>query len=453
MKFIQTLYFDKSINPFKHSFGWAAPEYHLMGWALSCLQLQRLHKKVDLYCNSKAASLLKDELGLPYANVFVTHDGLNVVNEKLWALPKVFTYSLQDEPFLHIDGDVFLFKELPASLLESGLIAQNIEEASNYYLSTQMGLMKYLTYFPNCVRNDFNSAIPIKAVNAGILGGNNIAFIKEYSTLAFEYVNRNAENLSLINVDRFNVFFEQHLFYSLATEKGLPIAFLFKDTIMANEYQHLGDFHEVPCKKNYLHLLGQYKRDEYTCRQMAAKLRQLYPEYYYRIISLCKNRCTPLSISFYTDKKFVTVSDYIQFNEKSKESFSIPSYTVGAKISNNTDSSTLEKPELAALTLLKIIVNQIKDFSSFSHTQIENDFIKFSENLREVLESKSGFREDYIYGRDLESVNWFCDLFGGNDSDTANKMITKCNEISIIKSCFDWAGLLNENKRIGIKYY
>src|SRR5882757_562171 len=109
MKFIQTLYFNKSINPFKHHFGWAAPEYHLMGWALSCLQLKKLYGNVDLYCNSTAAELLIDRLQLPYRGVYITHDNLKIADEKLWALPKIFTYGLQEHPFLHVDGDVFLF--------------------------------------------------------------------------------------------------------------------------------------------------------------------------------------------------------------------------------------------------------------------------------------------------------------------------------------------------------
>lgn len=452
MKFIQTLHFDKSINPFKHSFGWAAPEYHLMGWALSCLQIQRLYKRVDLYCNSKAASLLKDELGLPYSNVYVTHDDLNIVNEKLWALPKVFTYSLQNEPFLHLDGDVFLFKELPTSLLGSELIAQNIEIASDYYLSTQMELMKYFTYFPNCVKSDFYSTNPFRAVNAGILGGSDIMFIKEYADLAFKYINENARHLSSINVDSFNVFFEQHLFYSLAKEKGLPVEFLIEGIIVDNQYKHLGDFHEVPCKKNYLHLIGQYKRDEHTCRLMASKLRQLYPEYYYRIIALCKNEFTPLSISFYADKKFSTEKDYIQFNEYSKEIFLRHSYTEDTIISNNTDSATLQKSPIAALTLLNNIVTEINDFRNFTKAEIENDLVVFSENLMKVLQRNRRFLEDYIYGRDLESVTWFCELFG-NDLNIPNKIIAKCSEINIIKSGFDWAGLLNQHKRIGVKYY
>lgn len=452
MKFIQTLYFNKSINPFENTFGWVAPEYHLIGWALSCLQLQQLYTKVDLYCNNKAALLLKDQLGLPYTNVYETHDDLNIINEKLWALPKIFTYSLQNEPFLHLDGDVFLFKELPATLLGGGLIAQNVEEATEYYLSTQKELLAHFSYFPGCVKNDFDSMTPIKAVNAGIIGGSNISFIKEYATEAFEYIDRNTGYLSKINVDRFNVFFEQHLFYSLAAEKGLQIEVLIKEAIKDNRYLHLPDFHESPCKKNYMHLLGQYKKDEYTCRQMAAKLRQLYPKYYYRIVSLFKTEFTPLSISLYTEKRFATVADYMQFNEKTKKYLPVSSCNIDVLISNNREGLSIEKKEIITLALLKKTIAEVQHFASFTKAQIEDDFATFSKNLMQILQQYSKLPEEYIYGRDLESVNWFCVLFG-NDPDTPDKMITRCNEVNIIKSGFNWAGLLNKHNRIGIKYY
>ena len=99
MNFIQTLYINNFKNPFKYNFGWVAPEYHLMSWALSCLQLHKTYNKVELYANSSAAKLLIDTLELPYSSVHVTHDSLKLVNENLWALPKIFTYSLQKGSF------------------------------------------------------------------------------------------------------------------------------------------------------------------------------------------------------------------------------------------------------------------------------------------------------------------------------------------------------------------
>ena len=79
-----------------------------------------------MYCNSEVASLLKNQLGLPYDNYYTSHDDLKIPHEKLWALPKVFTYSLQKQSFLHLDGDIFFFSKLPEELLNSSLISQNV---------------------------------------------------------------------------------------------------------------------------------------------------------------------------------------------------------------------------------------------------------------------------------------------------------------------------------------
>ena len=58
MKFIQTLYTTPDQHLFKNTFGWASAEYHIMGWALSCLQLNKIYGKVELFANSAAADLL-----------------------------------------------------------------------------------------------------------------------------------------------------------------------------------------------------------------------------------------------------------------------------------------------------------------------------------------------------------------------------------------------------------
>lgn len=448
MKFIQTLSINK--DPFKNSFGWASPEYHLMSWALSSLQLNKFYQKIELYANSNAAQLLVDTLELPYNKVNITHDNLNPVNENLWALPKVFTYSLQEEPFLHVDGDVFIFKQLPNSTLKSELIAQNIEEATNYYISTQKELMENFTYFPDCVKADFFSSVPIKAVNAGILGGNNISFIKEYASAAFDYINRNVDRLPLITVDRFNVFFEQHLFYSLAKERNIPIGVLIGEVIKDNEYKYIGDIHEVPCCKNYIHLLGHLKRDEYTCNHMAAKLRNLYPEYYFRIISLFK-KDNGSSLSFYCNKKLHTTNDYLFFTKKAKEIY----YTKAFRNEPNHNIPIVHsKIQIADFTLLKSIVNNyvLKYNGSLSKTKFENDFRRFTKNLCQFFSDNKNVSPYWLYGRDLESSNWYCELFG-NDSTFKSKIVSKCEEIKIIESEYDWAGLLNKYKRIGVKYY
>jgi hypothetical protein len=289
VKVVQTLYSYNEADLLTNNFGWISPQYHLMSWALSCLQLTKYYQQVSLYADKISADMLINVLGLPYHNVHITDDDFTMPHESLWALPKIHTYSLQSESFLHVDGDVFIFQAFQEHLSRSELIAQNQEEATaEYYTATQKQLLANFTYFPECVKRDFEKPIPITMANAGILGGSSIDFFKEYYAQTLEYINRNVENLSSINTDRFNVFFEQHLFYCLAKEKGIPISFFFTDVVNDNEYKKLAEFHETPCSKKYLHLLGHYKRDEYTCERLAEKLRNLYPDYYYKIIELWK---------------------------------------------------------------------------------------------------------------------------------------------------------------------
>lgn len=178
MRTIQTLYANNNASSVSNHFGWMRPEFHLMSWALSCLQIKKFHNEIHLYANTSGADLLVNQLQLPYDSVSISHDDLVLANENLWALPKIFTYSMQKEPFLHIDGDVFLFEALPKSLFNKDLVAQNIEEATQFYQTTQSELMGNFKYFPDCVKKDFYSEKPINAVNAGILGGKIFSFFK-----------------------------------------------------------------------------------------------------------------------------------------------------------------------------------------------------------------------------------------------------------------------------------
>jgi len=423
INYIQTFYVNKGKDPFRDSFGWSSPEYHLMGWALSCLQLQKLYGNVKLYANSQAARLLIDTLQLPYSEVNLSLDNLNLIHPDLWALPKVYTYSLQEQPFLHVDGDVFIFEPFNPSLLAGELIAQNVEVATeNSYILAQKEFMRQFAFFPNCIKKDFESEIPFQACNAGILGGNNVAFFHEYAAMAFEYINKNAEKLEHINVNMFNVFFEQHLFYALAKEKGMKVNVFFDELINDNGYKHLGNFHETPFHRNYLHLIGGFKRDEFTCIQMAAKLRELYPEYYERIIALFH-------------KKNIRLSPCGFLNEPRQSQNKI----------DEENNSHLQRLKIAAINCPAEIEKE----------SFQNDFDIFYRQLLSFLTScHCGLdpqSPEYLHKRDLSSQNWYKFLFA-DASLLSNRIIVRCPKTEIIESSFNWAGLFNKYYR-KIDYY
>lgn len=474
MRYIQTLYYNDAKDPLKEGFGWCRPEYNLMSWALSCLQLKKLYGNVELYSDDKGADLLVDKLGLPYTTVHTNFNSFDNVNDKLWALPKLYTYSLQTSPFLHIDGDVFLFEELPSKLLKSGLIAQNPEVATEYYIETQKQLTEHFTYFPTTVKDDFESGIPIKAVNAGILGGTNINFFQEYTEEAFRYVKLNKEHLNNIDAEKFNVFFEQHLFYVLALNDKQKIDYLFQSLEKSDSYTHLADFHETPHPAFYLHLLGHYKKDEDTCIQMAAKLRELYPEYYYRIVQLFQDKNLPFYIQL---PEYILEGDnYQNLHAYSTEAFRDWTQNISLEQSNLLcDNPTEgEKSLVANMDSSLLSFNSYKTLSNIRLSDDDElmDIECFKKQLATVLKYSSRISPLLLYGRDIKAQGWYKEVFKCSDSHSieCHKNKYHCGEkdeislseelyliqskgIAIIKSTYNWAGLLNKYRRYGVDYY
>lgn len=118
-------------NTETNSFGWLSPKFHALSWALSSLQLSKFYD-VELYTDNNGCELLINKLQLPYKKVHVVLDELNHFHKDFWALPKIKTYSLQKEAFLHVDGDVFIWEKFPGKLLRSDIISQNLEITTEY---------------------------------------------------------------------------------------------------------------------------------------------------------------------------------------------------------------------------------------------------------------------------------------------------------------------------------
>src|ERR1700753_287037 len=125
MRVVQSLWSANQPDPFRFKAGWFAPEYHLMAWALSCLQLRQFYDDVVLYTDSQGARVLIDQLQLPYTEVVCDLDKINSYHPELWAAGKIYTYRQQQAPFIHVDGDVFIWKAFDEALLNADLIAQN----------------------------------------------------------------------------------------------------------------------------------------------------------------------------------------------------------------------------------------------------------------------------------------------------------------------------------------
>lgn len=407
-----------------------------MSWTLSCLQLNRYYDDTVLYADSVSARMLVDQLQLPYKTVCCELDKLNKFDPRLWALPKIYAYSKQDLPFLHVDADVFIWKSFDAELLSGGLIAQNIEVVNQYYESIMRLLEAHLNYFPKEIISERNANSEFCAYNAGIMGGNDIDFFKEYTSKAFNFALKNTDKFDRINVGDFNVFFEQYLFYCLAKEKNKKVEVLIPEIL--REYIGFGEFTEVPHNKQFLHLLGQYKAHKACDDQMADRLRLDYPEYYYRIISLFRDKRYAIKRTFYTSNDNCTerelVASYYSLREKFKNS----------KLQIFNENCTIRTFEPYGLKT-KLVKNAADVMICESNKRMEDyqahliDVENFENDINSILVSKfSQYSLEYLYARDINFTAYFSIVFGDKEIGRNIKIITD-PIYEILESQYDWS--------------
>nr|WP_278019719.1 DUF6734 family protein [Flavobacterium ginsengisoli] len=210
MKIIQSFWSQNLDNPLAESYGWLSEAHNWLSWILSANQLAKFYK-VELYTDQKGYEILINQLQLPYHKVHVVLDELNHYHKSLWAMPKIKTYSLQDEPFLHIDGDVFIWKEFSDELLNGEFIAQNLEVTTEYYAEMWKDIYPHLVYVPEEMKDYINNHKNY-AYNMGIIGGRNYEYFKKYATISSEFVDKNKLVWDSINGFNFNIFLSKYCF-------------------------------------------------------------------------------------------------------------------------------------------------------------------------------------------------------------------------------------------------
>lgn len=261
--------------------GWQAKRYNYMSWMLSSMQLSQLYDEIELVTDEQGYDLLVNKLQLPYTNVRVELDRLNEYHSDLWALGKIYAYSIQKTPFIHVDGDVFIWDRFPTAFESADLIAQNVEVDEPGYADVNHHVLQYFDFIPDVLPTQEKE---ITSVNAGIFGGADIAFFEEYTALAFEFVNRNMDKIQGLNIGAFNMYYEQYLFYCLAQEKQKLIHFLIDDQRQLVD-KHV-NFSGVPANSTYLHTVGTFKKRRETGNLLEHTFLSTYPDHYYHLLGL-----------------------------------------------------------------------------------------------------------------------------------------------------------------------
>jgi hypothetical protein len=291
MKAVQSFWINDTNIDQLHNIkgGWIDARYHLMSWCLSCLLLKKHFNHVELVTDNYGKTILIDLLKLPYDTVRNDLEEQKEDINNMWVMGKLFTYSIQDEPFIHVDGDAFIFKKPSHDFLKSPLFSQNLEIDFPLYKDCLDACLKSGIELPSFLKGDLEKPV---AANAGLIGGQNFEFFKEnYKVVkSFLSVNRNKIK-DAKGIQDLPIIIEQ-LFYPFhANAKSIKINQLLKPSF-AGKCAHLGGFIDLnndtnPC--TFVHLLGFYKQHLFYCKQMEAQLKMLFPEYHQRVVDLLNN--------------------------------------------------------------------------------------------------------------------------------------------------------------------
>lgn len=306
-------YFSNSTDPnSRFKGGWLHEKYFYFSMALSCLKFKEFYGEVNLYTDSKGESTINKILGIPYSNFINSFDNLENTNEKLWALPKLYTYSVQKKPFIHADTDVYIWDKFPNDLINSSLFCQNIEENFPIYSEALDEILTQFDWIPTELINSLYKHKKILAFNAGVVGGNDLEYFKKLHSRSKKFINKNEHYFDKIDVGIFNMIYEQQLGYAIADKKNIVPNPLFKN--IDSNFTPLVNFPLASFHTKYIHAIGFAKKSIYACEQIEALLMYEFPDEYEKIK--------------YNGEKNSLWKNYYEISERRKEFlFSIYKFT------------------------------------------------------------------------------------------------------------------------------
>ena len=279
-------------KPFKADRGlrWNKPHHHLLAWGLS-LRLARMHfERTVLVTDSAGKAFLVDELGLKFDNVSTELDRLRDVDPGWWALGKLLAYSLQKQPFVHLDNDVFLWKPLSSKILASPVIAQCPEQHSVVNPWCDPGeVERRFRLFGLALPVEWEWAISrrgnawFREENCGIVGGNQVDFLRHYAESAIAMViDPQYQRLWASSPIQFgfNMVIEQY-FLAVCLDyhkgphsrfSGLSIEYLFPNWVDALDPH-------AACRVGYTHLQGETKAHPLVGARLEQRMASMDPKF------------------------------------------------------------------------------------------------------------------------------------------------------------------------------
>jgi len=289
MKIIQSFWtkpYLHNVSDGRFNGGWPNERIHAISWAYSLLKLKEFHNDVMLITDDAGKKFLIDKLKLPYTEVNTSLNSLDDIDQSNWAIGKLKAYSIQTEPFIHVDSDVYIWENLFEPFSKSDIIMQSklrFDEFSSHDI-----LKKYIddniSLFPKAIVEYWESNDSFYSANAGVCGGTNLLFFRQLFTDALNFINKTESNKSNLTTQWFNMLFEEHHIFCKAKQEGINIDYLIPN--ISEDFNEVCQIYNAPLRSKYIHLAGAAKSNLNSCYQLELRIRNEYPDVFERIDNL-----------------------------------------------------------------------------------------------------------------------------------------------------------------------
>ncbi|HET7233778.1 MAG TPA: DUF6734 family protein [Longimicrobium sp.] len=274
---------------------WLAERYHLLSWALSFLTARRHYPDTVLVTDTAGARLLVDALGLEFGRVSTELDALAAADPTLWSLGKLYAYRAQTEPFVHIDADVYLWNRLPERLESAPVFTQSPEPVGEWSPWYRPGVMEETLlgapggWVPAEWSWYLRSGLPPRADCCGVVGGQDVGFIRYYASHAVEMV-EHPGNRPLWATgdfrDRDMLSVEQYLLSACVEHHARTPGSPFAGVRMEHLFASMDDAFDRPLaiRLGYTHLIAAAKKEPAIVARLEQRVARDYPEAYERCL-------------------------------------------------------------------------------------------------------------------------------------------------------------------------
>ncbi len=274
-------------KPFRGGKGrsWPSSLHHMLAWGLS-LRLARIYfPETVLVTDTPGKALLVDSLGLSFTHVSTELDELRHCDPGWWALGKLVAYRMQEQPFIHLDTDVFLWKPLPAAMLAAPVFAQCPEEhppldawcgpqdIERAFAAGKLPLPAEWEWARSSTLHCFREA------NCGIMGANRTDFVQYYASLAIDLITNPkyaaiwetfpdlCGYMMILEQFLLDACFEFHRSHPQSPFRGMYMRYLFPS--FGEAYNH-----DAAARAGFTHLLGDAKLDPHVSRRLEERSEQ-----------------------------------------------------------------------------------------------------------------------------------------------------------------------------------